>query len=69
MKKAYMKPELLANTINVESLICLSIQESPADNSAVLVKERGSRDEAVDADEVIEEINAADAEVTYGNLW
>jgi hypothetical protein len=69
MKKTYMKPELMANTINVEALICLSIQESAADNSAVLVKERGSREEAIDADEVIDEINAADAEVTYGNLW
>ena len=64
-----MKPELLANPINVESLICLSIQEGTADNSAVLVKERGSREEAIDANEVIDEINAADAEVTYGNLW
>jgi hypothetical protein len=69
MKKAYIRPELLANTINIESLICLSIQEGAANESAVLVKERGSRDEAINADEVIEEINAADAEVTYGNLW
>ena len=69
MKKAYMKPELLANAISVESLICLSIQNGNADESAVLVKERGSRDEAIDANEVIDEINAADAEVTYGNLW
>ena len=69
MKKTYMKPEILANTIDTESLICLSIQGGQADDSAVLVKERGSRDEALAADEVIEEINAADTEVTYGNLW
>ena len=69
MKKAYMKPEILANAIEIESLICLSIQEGTADNSAVLVKERGSREDAIDAAEVIDEINAADAEVTYGNLW
>ena len=69
MKKTYMKPETLVNTLEVQSLVCLSIQEAAADNSAVLVKERGSREEAIDANEVIDEINAADAEVTYGNLW
>ena len=55
--------------LNVESLVCLSIQNGTADGSEVLVKERGSRDEALEASEVIDEINAADAEVTYGNLW
>jgi hypothetical protein len=69
MKKTYMKPEILASIIDLESLVCLSIQDGQADESAVLVKERGSREEAVDANEVIDEINAADAEVTYGNLW
>ena len=65
-----MKPEVLVNNINMESLICLSIVDGgTADNSAVLVKERGTRGEDVDMNEVIDEINAADAEATYGNLW
>lgn len=70
MKKTYMKPELLVNTINIESLICLSIvQGGVADGSDVLAKERGTRGEDIDMNEVIDEINAADEQVTYGNLW
>jgi len=69
MKKQYMKPEVLANEIELESLVCLSIVEGNADDSAVLVKERGTRGEDIDVNEVIDEINAADAEATYGNLW
>ena len=69
MKKTYIKPELLAHKIELESLVCLSIVNGNADDSAVLVKERGTRGEDIDVDEVIDELNAADADVTYGNLW
>ena len=70
MKKQYMKPEVLANEIELESLVCLSIVDGgTADTSDVLAKERGTRGEDIDVNEVIDEINAADAEATYGNLW
>ena len=68
MKKAYMKPEVLVQEIELESLVCLSIVEGNADSSAVLVKERGSRAET-EVDETAEILQDVEAQPEYGNLW
>lgn len=46
MKKKYMKPEMEAFNMNVESLICLSGSDNPADKGGkVLAKELPDFDE------------------------
>jgi P pilus assembly chaperone PapD len=67
MKKMYVKPEMMANEITIESLICLSLQSAAADDSAALVKERGTRTE-VEAEDP-EEILSIENEPNYGSIW
>ena len=68
MKKMYVKPEMMAKEIKVASLICLSLQQNAyADDSEVLVKERGTRTEVEVEDP--EEILSIENEPNYGSIW
>ena len=67
MKKTYMQPLMTAHKIEIESLICLSLQSAPADGSTVLVKERGTRTEVEVEDP--EEILSIENEPSYGSIW
>ncbi len=67
MKKTYMQPLMTAHKIEIESLICLSLHDAPANNSEVLVKERGTRTEVEVEDP--EEILSIENEPSYGSIW